>query len=91
MKKIILASILAFSTLALSACGNMSVGPGNYQFNKCHIFNYGSEGTCVEIERWYDNENGIEVKIKNGSALYLSEGSYMLVESNCPFCNGGNK
>jgi hypothetical protein len=47
----------------------------------------GDEHACVEIEKWYDDERGVEIKIKDGDALFLSEGTYMLVEDECPLCN----
>jgi predicted small secreted protein len=89
MKKLnilILVVALIFTTL-LTGCGNMSMGIGNFTFTKVHIDTHEFSG-CVSIEKWYDNERGIEVKTKDFGAMYLSEGSYILIEHKCPICNG---
>ena len=84
---IMIIAILLISTfgLLLSGCGNMSIGPGNYTFTKIHIDTHQFSG-CVEITKWYDNERGIEVSTKNGN-YFFSEGTYFLVEDNCPICD----
>ena len=76
--------IITFGLL-LTGCGNMSLGPGNYDFNKIHIDTHQFSG-CVGITKWYDNETGIEVSTKNGN-YYFSEGTYFLVEDKCPICD----
>lgn len=82
MKKLL---VVLLSLLALSGCGsNMDWGFGSYTFTKVHCV---QENKCVEIETWFDNERGIEVKTKDGS-LYFSEGTYILIEDKCPFCSG---
>ena len=86
MKKII-AIIMTVTMLAvvLTGCGNMSMGVGNYNFKKIHVDTYNYSG-CFTVEKWYDNENGIEVKTKEAGSMYLAEGMYMLIEDECPFC-----
>lgn len=87
MKKKI-TSILAIAVLMvtiLTGCGNMSLGFGNFDFEKVHVDTYNYSG-CFTIEKWYDNSTGIEVKTKEFGAIYLSEGQYMLIEDECPFC-----
>ena len=42
---------------------------------------------CFTIEKWYDNETGIEVKTKEAGSLCLSEGTYFLISDDCPFCD----
>lgn len=88
MKKII--SIILIITVLFLVCSlttscNKGLGLGNYNFKKVHIC-VGDVNKCVEIEKWYDNEIGIEVKTKNYGALYLSEGTYILIEDKCPLC-----
>ena len=86
MKKLLsllLSSIVAIFTL--TSCGNESLGMGNYTFAKVHVFSSEGGGVCCNVEKWYDAEIGIEVKTDRG-ALFLSEGTYMLVESYCPIC-----
>ena len=78
--------VLLFIPTGCTGCGNMSMGLGNYEFKKVHI-NMGNEHACVEIEKWYDDERGVEVKIKDGDALFLSEGTYILIEETCPICD----
>ena len=89
MKKII--SIILFITILFIFCSlttscNRALGLGNYTFKKVHIC-VGDVSKCVEIEKWYDDGMGIEVKTKNYGALFLSEGTYFLVEDKCPICN----
>lgn len=86
MKKII-AIIMVITMLAamLTSCGNMSVGFGNFTFRKVHVDTHNYSG-CFTIEKWYDNESGIEVKTKEAGSMYLAEGMYILIEDDCPFC-----
>ena len=69
--------------IGLTGCGNMSMGIGNYNFQKIHVNNQ-----CFTVEKWYDDETGIEVTTKEAGAMYLSEGSgYILIQENCPWCD----
>lgn len=86
MKKIIaMIMVVALMAVMLVGCGNMSVGMGNFNFKKIHVDMHNYSG-CLEIAKWYDNENGIEVKTKDGCSMYLAEGMYVLIEDKCPFC-----
>jgi hypothetical protein len=77
MKKIIGVLLIAVMTVTmLIGCGNMSLGIGNYEFQRIHIDTYHYSG-CLEVDKWYDNTTGIEVKTKEFGAIYLSEGQYM--------------
>lgn len=84
MKKLIALLLTVGTVFALSGCGNKSLGMGNYNFTKVHIFSHQGDA-CCKVEKWYDNETGIEVKTDKGS-LFLSEGTYMLVGDYCPIC-----
>lgn len=76
--------LIILSTFA--GCGsNMSLGIGNYEYNKIHVDTYHYSG-CLEVDKWYDNTTGVEVKLDNGQAIFLSEGTYSLIEDECPFC-----
>lgn len=86
MKKIVAVLMLASLMTTLCACGNMSLGIGNFEYNKIHIDTYHYSG-CFEIEKWYDNATGIEVKIKDVGSIYASEGDYILIQDECPFCD----
>lgn len=88
MKKIISVIMLTLSLGAtLTGCGNMSIGFGNYEYEKIHVDTHNYSG-CFTVDKWYDNSTGIEVKTKEAGSLYLAEGMYMLVEDECPFCEG---
>ena len=78
----------AVSVLYFTGCGNMSLGLGNFTFTHIH-FSDAIEGHCATIEKWYDNETGIEVKTTEYGSMYLSEGSYTLFTdgSKCPYCH----
>ena len=77
--------LVTCTALVATGCGNKSLGMGNYNFKKVHIFNDRDGGVCCKVEKWYDCEMGVEVKTDKG-ALFLSEGTYMLVEDVCPIC-----
>lgn len=81
MKKIAL-FISTLLLIGLTGCGNQSLGFGNYNFNKVHCV---QEHKCIEITTWYDNDSGIEVDTENG-AFFFSEGTYILIENDCPYC-----
>ena len=89
MKKIIgVIVILALVMALFTGCGNMNMGLGNFSFNKVHIDIHGYS-SCVELVSWIDNSTGIEVKTERYGSIYLSEGTYILVEDRCPICDGG--
>lgn len=91
MKKIIAVIVaIALLTVILVGCGNMNLGMGNYTFEKVHIDTYHYHG-CFTIEMWNDCSSGIEVKTKEAGTMFLSEGTYVLIEGNkaCPFCEKG--
>ena len=83
-RKLIALLALAFMVSSIS-CGNMSVGIGNYQYEKIHIDTHHYSG-CLTVVRWYDAENGIEVQTEENGNIFLSEGTYALIEKECPFC-----
>ena len=86
MKKII--SIITLCSLMMCSCGNRSLGVGNYNFKKVHIDTHHFSG-CLTVEKWYEEESGtgIEVKTEEYGAIFLSEGTYSLIEDVCPFCD----
>lgn len=80
-------ALMCILTTMLAGCGNMDVGPGSYTFEKVHIDIDGYTG-CFELDGWRDNEGqGIEVRLKDYGAMFLSEGTYILVENECPICD----
>jgi hypothetical protein len=89
MKKIVcLLLVIVVMMCCLASCGNQSLGLGNFTFEHIH-FSDAIGGHCATIEKWYDNSEGIEVKTKEFGSMYLSEGSYILVEdgTHCPYCS----
>ena len=88
MKKILCVILALAICLAFTGCGNMSIGLGNYNYTKVHIDTHNYSG-CLTIEKWYDSGNGIEVKTKEAGDIFLSEGTYILLDGteDCPFCN----
>lgn len=86
MKKIFAIVMIFALMLTMCSCGNMSLGVGNYDFQKVHIDIHG-DSKCVDIKKWYDSDgSGIEVYSEKYGAMFLSEGSYILIERDCPFC-----
>ena len=85
MKKIIAIVIVLALTLTLLCSCNVGLGMGNYSFKHIHIG--GDNGYCATVETWYNDDRGIEVKTKEYGAIWCSEGTYILFETNiCPFC-----
>ncbi len=86
-------SILLFICLLLNltGCGNENWGIGNYTFTHVH-FSDGVEGKCATVSSWHDNELGCEIHTKEYGSIYLSEGTYFLIEdgTKCPYCTGVN-
>lgn len=85
MKKILAIIMVMTLALVLCSCGNMSVGIGNYEYDKVHIDTHSYSG-CFTIKKWYGNSNGVEVKTEEVGSLFLSEGTYILLEKECPIC-----
>jgi hypothetical protein len=88
MKKIFALVLTLVLCLSLCACGNESWGVGNYNFTHVHFFD-GVEGKCATVSSWHDNELGCEVYTKEYGSIYLSEGTYLLIEdgAKCPYCS----
>lgn len=85
---VLITSLLLTLPLLLSSCGNRAIlDPGNFHFRHVHASNY-LEGHCWDIDKWWDNDSGIEVRTLDGDGLFLSEGTYQLFESKemCPYC-----
>ncbi len=85
MKKMIVLFLLLAALL--TGCGNEALGFGNYSFKKIHVDTPHYSG-CFTVEKWHDNSTGIEVKTKEAGSMYFSEGTYVLIEEDCPFCTG---
>ena len=85
MKKIIAIVILAAMCLVMLTGCNMSLGMGNFSFKKVHVDTYHYSG-CFTIKKWHDNDSGIEVNTEEAGSIFLSEGTYMMIEDDCPFC-----
>lgn len=80
--------MLVFITACLAGCSNKAIfDPGTFNFTHVHMTDH-VEGHCTEIDKWWDNESGIEVRTKAGDGIFLSEGTYQLFESKnaCPYC-----
>lgn len=88
MKKFIITVLLiAVFIGVLAGCGNMSFGAGNFTYEKIHVDTHNYSG-CFTVEKWHENPTGVEVKTKEVGSMYLSEGTYIMLDGNmgCPFC-----
>lgn len=92
MKKIIVLLIALALLLTMAGCGNRGIGYGNYSFKKVHVDTHGFSG-CLTVKSWRNDEVGIEVDTEEAGAIFLSEGTYILLEGNkaCPFCQDKKK
>ena len=87
MKKLFVLILALVMCLGLLAGCNMSMGLGNFSYKKIHIDTHHYSG-CLTIEKWYENDSGIEVKTKEAGSVFASEGTYILLggDKDCPFC-----
>lgn len=85
MKKIKLFLVGLLGILSLSSCGNIGLDLGNFTFTKVHITLINKD---VNVIKWYDNDFGVEVVTDEYGTLYLSEGTYILLQDKCPICDG---
>lgn len=81
---IIALAVVIMAAVLLTGC-NKSYGFGNYDFEKIHVDTY-HYSKCFNVDKWYESENGIEVKTREAGYMWLAEGMYILVEDDCPFC-----
>ena len=89
MKKLIaIILVLVMCLSVLTGCGNMSLGMGNYTYEKIHIDTHHYSG-CLTIEKWYENDSGVEVMTKEAGSVFVSEGTYIMLggDKGCPFCD----
>lgn len=86
MKKV-LAILLAVIILMLCCGCNMSMGLGSYTFEKVHICDFSGHYMDATVDKWHDNETGIEIQTKEYGSIFLSEGTYVLFSGECPLCN----
>ena len=91
MKKLLSILLVVLLLVAMTGCGNMTIGFGDFEFQKVHVDTYHYSG-CLTVEKWRDVDTGIEVKTKEAGSLFLSEGTYILLEGEfeCPFCAGAD-
>lgn len=90
MKKIIVILAVLMLPIILCACGNLNLGFGNFTFEHIHFSDH-MVSYCATVDEWNENDTGIEVLTDEYGSMFLSEGTYILIESDkdCPFC--GNK
>lgn len=84
----VLTIVFTFCIVGCAASWNQSMGWGNYSYTHAYI-GIGSEGRCVNVKSWHDNDIGVEIELTNGGNLYCSEGTYILIKeaNTCPFCH----
>ena len=80
--------VVVLVAVIFAGCGNMSVGLGNLEFEKIHVDTHHYSG-CFTVEKWYSYNHGIEAKTKEVGYMYLAEGMYILIDEDCPICDGG--
>ena len=81
MKKILIVVIAIMLIFCLTSCRRND-------FRRVHIFTHTGQHKCIEIQSCIMHPVGATVYTEEYGALYLSEGTYMLCESECPICGG---
>lgn len=84
VKPALVLMLIAVMVATFVGC-NVSPGMGSLEFNKIHVDTYHYSG-CLEVDKWYETSTGIEVKTEDGESIFLSEGTYIMIEDECPFC-----
>lgn len=77
MKKLIYSIIILVICLTILVSCNVNLGLGAMKFNYVYIKTQNSY-KCYEIASWRENDVGVEVKLKNGTSLFIAEGLYIL-------------
>lgn len=87
MKKLFAIILVIVLMVAMLAGCNKSYGLGNYSYKKVHVDTHNYSG-CLTVERWYESSTGIEVLTEEVGSIFLSEGTYILIDGDygCPFC-----
>ena len=86
MKKILF-GLLAIAALSLTGCGNHDVSFGSYSFHYVHVQMYGSEPTHFKVNKWQNDDGGIELSIEGHGRILLGDGTYMMYDQEtCPIC-----
>ena len=87
MKKALVIVLVLAMMFALAGCGNQNLLWGNFTYEHVHISD-AIEGHCFDLAQWNEDATGIELKLDNGSTIFLSEGTYMLFSHKmmCPYC-----
>lgn len=88
MKKKILLLILAIISITTLTSCNKQIFDLNYKFDKVHLH---QEGKCYEIDKWNDYEGEqLQVILKDGTVLLVSNVNADLINGNCPYCDDDN-
>ena len=84
MKKFFVLVICVLMLMCCVGC-NVSCGPGNYNFQKVHVDTYHHD-MCFDVISWLEVETGVEIRTEKYGSIFLSEGTYIMIEDECPFC-----
>ena len=84
MRKSRIYMLMAALTLPLMGC-NMNI---DSEFHAVHIYGFDRRGFDVSIKSWKEGDMGIEVNTERYGAMFLSEGTYLLLRGigDCPIC-----
>lgn len=66
-------------------CGNRVYVRDNHEYSRIHVgtSNYVD---CFEVDKYFMEDTGIGVTTTDGDVMWLSVGTYILVEDECPIC-----
>lgn len=78
MKKIIICLLLVLTFIFIFSACSLT------EFHKVHVI---EANKCFEIKNLVISYGTCDVELKNGERLYLSQGTYILVQDKCPICD----
>lgn len=79
--------LLLLPLMLLAGCNHNMIG--TYNFDHIHVqVNAGEPIYHFEVRSWTDSEDsGIEVKLKDGTNMFVNGGYVLYKSDKCPLCN----
>ena len=83
-KKFVIVALMVATIMLLAGCGNENLF-GDYTFTKVHVDTH-HHSQDFTVKTWTVSESGIKVDTEECGTMFIAEGTYILLEDECPFC-----
>lgn len=86
---LVVACILPVAALILAtrSSGNRQQGFGSNEYQVAHVFDTCGNYADLNVDTWYTHEDGITIKLTDGTFIYCPNGTYILSQDRCPICS----